>query len=201
MIRGSVLVQRRRCGKTSCRRTDGVSLHESTVLSYSEDGRNRTIMLAADQVDPVRAAVDRYRAAQAKLEVAGNARPVFRAGSFAIFTYLLTGWVLAPGRRTVTAMITLADPAGGRAHDAYHRVPTRRRVEPQRPWRLLATHAVTQFAPTAVTSLDCDDTLFHKSGRQAGRRHSEPLSWFRLPVSRPTMPAGRDWPRVARRRC
>ena len=73
MIRGSVVVQRRCCGKTSCRCTDGVSLHESTVLSYSEDGRNRTIMLAADQVDPVRAAVDRYRAAYAKLEVAGNA--------------------------------------------------------------------------------------------------------------------------------
>jgi len=73
MIRGSVVVQRRRCGKTSCRCTDGVSLHESTVLSYSEDGRNRTIMLASDQVGPVRAAVDRYRVARAKLEVAGNA--------------------------------------------------------------------------------------------------------------------------------
>ena len=73
MIRGSVVLQRRRCGKTSCRCTDGVSLHESTVLSYSEDGRNRTVMLAPDQVGPVRAAVERYRAAQAKLEVAGNA--------------------------------------------------------------------------------------------------------------------------------
>mgnify|MGYP000188556903 CR=1 FL=1 len=73
MIRGSVVVQRRRCGKTSCRCTDGVSLHESTVLSYSEGGRNRTVMLTADQVAPVRAAVDRYRAAQAKLETQANA--------------------------------------------------------------------------------------------------------------------------------
>ena len=48
------------------------SQNSSTVLSYSEDGRNRTVMLASDQVDPVRAAVDRYRAAQAKLEVAGK---------------------------------------------------------------------------------------------------------------------------------
>ncbi len=47
-------------------------------------------------------------------------RPVFRAPSFAIFTELITGWVLAPGRRTVTAMITLADPAGQRSHDAFH---------------------------------------------------------------------------------
>lgn len=73
MIRGSVVVQRRKCGKTSCRCTDGDALHESTVLSYSEDGRNRTVMLAADQVGPVRAAVERYRAAQTKLETQGNA--------------------------------------------------------------------------------------------------------------------------------
>ena len=73
MIRGSVVMQRRKCGKTSCRCTDGVSLHSSTVLSYSEDGRNRTVMLAPDQVGPVRAAVERYRAAQGKLETQGNA--------------------------------------------------------------------------------------------------------------------------------
>ncbi len=73
MIRGSVVVQRRRCGKSSCRCTDGVSMHEATVLSYSEGGRNRTVMLSADQVGPVRAAVDRYRAAQTKLEAQGNA--------------------------------------------------------------------------------------------------------------------------------
>ena len=73
MIRGSVVVQRRRCGKANCRCTDGESLHEATVLSYSEDGRNRTVMLAPDQVGPVRAAVERYRAAQAKLETRGNA--------------------------------------------------------------------------------------------------------------------------------
>lgn len=45
----------------------------------------------------------------------------FTAPSFAIFTDLMAGWVCAPGRRTITAMITVADPAGRRAHDAYHR--------------------------------------------------------------------------------
>lgn len=73
MIRGSVVVQRRKCGMASCRCTDGESLHEATVLSDSEDGRNRTVMLAPDQVAPVRAAVERYRAAQAKLETQANA--------------------------------------------------------------------------------------------------------------------------------
>jgi hypothetical protein len=72
-IRGSVVVQRRRCGKQSCRCSAGEQLHESTVLSYSQDGRNRTVMLAADEVARVRAAVERYRAAQADLEAEADA--------------------------------------------------------------------------------------------------------------------------------
>ena len=36
------------------------------------------------------------------------ARQVFRAPSYAVFTDLLTGWLLAPGRRTITAMIAVA---------------------------------------------------------------------------------------------
>lgn len=73
MIRGSVVVQRRRCGTTTCRCADGERLHESTVLSYSEQGRNKTVMLAAVEVEKARAAVGRYRAARAKLEDEGNA--------------------------------------------------------------------------------------------------------------------------------
>lgn len=73
MIRGSVVVQRRRCGTATCRCADGQQLHESTVLSYSDQGRNKTVMLAAEDIEKVRAAVARYRAAQAKLEEQGNA--------------------------------------------------------------------------------------------------------------------------------
>ena len=73
MIRGSVVVQRRRCGKPNCRCADGEQLHEATVLSYSERGRNRTLMLDPSEVAAVAAAVARYRAAQARLEAAGNA--------------------------------------------------------------------------------------------------------------------------------
>ena len=73
VIRGSVVVQRRRCGKANCRCADGVALHESSVLSYFRGGRNHTLMLAPDEVGPVRAAVARYRAAMAKLETDGDA--------------------------------------------------------------------------------------------------------------------------------
>jgi len=48
-------------------------LHESTVLSYSERGRTRFVMLPPDKIAPVRAAVERYRAAQAKLDAQAEA--------------------------------------------------------------------------------------------------------------------------------
>jgi len=73
MIRGSVVVRRRRCGKPNCRCADGQQLHEQTVLSYSEGGRSRTVILDPADIKAVRAAVNRYRAAQARLEAAGNA--------------------------------------------------------------------------------------------------------------------------------
>lgn len=73
MIRGSVVTQRRRCGKPTCHCVDGETRHETTVLSYSQGGRTRTLMLAADEVRAATAAVQRYRAAQAKLEAQGNA--------------------------------------------------------------------------------------------------------------------------------
>ena len=73
MIRGSVVVQRRRCGTPSCRCADGEQLHEATVLSYSTGGRNKTLMLAPEEIASVRAAVARYRTAQSKLEEQGNA--------------------------------------------------------------------------------------------------------------------------------
>ena len=92
-------------------------------------------------------------------------RGVFTAPSFAIFTDLLTGWVLAPGRRTITAMITVADPVGRRAHDAYHRFVRDGAWSMSTLWRLLAAAAVHRFTPAGAIELVCDDTLHHKSGR------------------------------------
>ncbi len=73
MVRGSVVTHRRRCGKPNCRCAAGDQLHEATVLSYSEGGRTRFLMLPAAEVAAVRAAAERYRAAQAKLEADGEA--------------------------------------------------------------------------------------------------------------------------------
>lgn len=72
LLRGSVVTHRRRCGKPNCHCADGEALHERTVLSYSEGGRSRLLTLPADQVAVVRAATDRYRTRQQRLEADGQ---------------------------------------------------------------------------------------------------------------------------------
>jgi len=60
-----VVTHRRRCGKATCRCAAGEQLHESTVLSYTEGGRTRLLMLPdADVADvaAVQAATARYQA-------------------------------------------------------------------------------------------------------------------------------------------
>jgi len=93
-------------------------------------------------------------------------RGVFAAPSFAIFTDLVTGWVCAPGRRTITNMIAVADPAGRRAHDAYHRFVRDGAWSMNRLWQILTCHLVATFSPTGVVEIACDDTLFHREGRK-----------------------------------
>ena len=94
-------------------------------------------------------------------------REVFTAPSFAIFTDLATGWVCAPGRRTITGMINVADPAGRRAHDSYHRFVRDGVWHMDDLWRLLARHAIGRFTPGGgMVELACDDTLFHHAGRK-----------------------------------
>ena len=72
LARGSVLVHRHRCGKPSCHCADGEHLHESVVLSYSEAGRTRFLMLPPERVAAVRAATDRYRRQKARLQAQGD---------------------------------------------------------------------------------------------------------------------------------
>jgi|SRR5262245_27772715 len=67
LVRGSVVTHRHRCGKPTCRCAESDDLHESVVLSYSEAGRTRFLMLPADRVAAVRAATERYRAEKARL--------------------------------------------------------------------------------------------------------------------------------------
>jgi hypothetical protein len=97
--------------------------------------------------------------------IVGLARGAMGVRSFSVFETLIGGWVLAPGRRTVTAMIVAGDPGGRRAHDAYHRFVRCGRWSVDELWRLLVCFMVRTLAPVGPVRLAVDDTLFHKSGR------------------------------------
>lgn len=93
--------------------------------------------------------------------------PVFTQPSFLLFTELVSGWVLCPGRRTITRIISVGGVLERRAHDAYHRFLRTGSWSMADLWSLLATVLVeTLFAKGAVLQCDLDDTLFHKTGRK-----------------------------------
>jgi len=73
MVRGTVVIHRRRCGKPNCRCASGDAPHESVVLSYSQGSKTKFVMLPAEQVEPVRAATERFRAAKARLDSRADA--------------------------------------------------------------------------------------------------------------------------------
>ncbi len=68
LVRGSLVTLRRKCGKSSCRCSDGDQLHENPALSFSEQGRTRIVALRQEDVAAVEAALGRYRTARDKLD-------------------------------------------------------------------------------------------------------------------------------------
>jgi hypothetical protein len=117
---------------------------------------------------------------------------VFTAPGFAVFTDLLAGWVLTPGRRTITRMLSVADPQGRRAHDAYHRFVRVGRWSMTALWRVLAVHAVAMFAPDATVILDCDDTVYKKTGR-ASTAQGPSATQCAPPAPGSSTPGGSTW--------
>ena len=73
MLRGSVVTNRRRCGKPTCHCVTGDSWHETTVLSYAEAGRTHFLSLPETEVAVVRAATEHYHQARAKLDAQAGA--------------------------------------------------------------------------------------------------------------------------------
>jgi len=72
VLRGTLTTFRRRCGKAACRCASGEP-HESPALTFTEDGRTKTITLSAAEVTEVAAALARYEAAQAELDAQAEA--------------------------------------------------------------------------------------------------------------------------------
>jgi hypothetical protein len=72
LLHGSLTTFRRRCGKATCRCANG-DAHESPALTYTQDGRTKTLTLKAEEVAEVTIALARYEAARAELEAAAQA--------------------------------------------------------------------------------------------------------------------------------
>lgn len=72
LLRGTLTTFRRRCGKPSCRCASGEP-HESPALTFTEDGRSKTMTLTGAEVAEVTAALARYERARAELDSAADA--------------------------------------------------------------------------------------------------------------------------------
>jgi hypothetical protein len=92
--------------------------------------------------------------------------PIFTIPTTEVFLSLITGWVLCTARHTITGILPFADPAGQKAHDAYHRFFPDASWAMSELWRLLVILLVRIFYPSGVIPTDLDDTLFHRSGRK-----------------------------------
>ena len=90
----------------------------------------------------------------------------FTQPSLRIFFTMATAWVICPGRRVVTRLYLLADPAREAAHDAYHRFLREGAWALADLFRLLALTIVSYTCRTGRIPIDLDDTLYHKSGRK-----------------------------------
>lgn len=91
----------------------------------------------------------------------------FTRPSFELFRQIATGWILCPGRRTITGMIPTADPERTRAHDAFHYFFRDAAWELARLWRSQSVPLVDALCPAELpVTLLVDDTLAHKTGRQ-----------------------------------
>jgi len=90
----------------------------------------------------------------------------FTQPSFNLFSNLLAGWILCPGRHTVTRIIRVIDAEGEHAHDAYHRFLRVGAWSMATLWKTAAQTIVSALNLSEKLDLDLDDTLFHKSGKK-----------------------------------
>lgn len=93
-------------------------------------------------------------------------RSAFTAPSFLVFQEIVTAWVLAPGRRTLTRLWRFSPTVPRRTYHAYPRFFREGRWSPDHLWHPLALLLVAHFAPRGPIPLTLDDTLHHKTGRR-----------------------------------
>ena len=92
--------------------------------------------------------------------------PVFSRPMWQHVKVLLTGAVLAPGPRTVTAILRMMGRSAAPDFQTYHRVLNRAVWSPLTASRLLLRLLVAVFVPRGVVVCGLDDTIERRRGDQ-----------------------------------
>src|SRR5919204_3778538 len=98
--------------------------------------------------------------------VIGVFAPVFSRPVWQHVKVLMTGAVLAPGQRTVTAMLRIMGLSAAPHFQTYHRVLNRAVWSPLHASRLLLRLLVAVFVPRGVVLFGLDDTIERRRGDQ-----------------------------------
>ena len=98
--------------------------------------------------------------------VIGVFAPVFSRPVWQHVKVLMTGAVLAPGKRTVTAILQMMGRSAAPDFQTYHRVLNRAVWSPLKASRLLLRLLVAVFIPRGVVVLGLDDTIERRRGEQ-----------------------------------
>jgi hypothetical protein len=98
--------------------------------------------------------------------VIGVFAPVFSQPVWQHVKVLLTGAILAPGKRTVTAVLQIMGRSAASDFQTYHRVLNRAVWSPLAASRLLLRFVVAVFIPPGVVVCGLDDTIERRRGEQ-----------------------------------
>jgi hypothetical protein len=98
--------------------------------------------------------------------VMGIFAPVFSTPVWPHVNVLLTGVVLAPGKRTVTAMLQIMGLSAASDSQTYHRVLNRAVWSPRTASRLLLRLVVAVCSPRGMVIFGLDDTIERRRGKQ-----------------------------------
>ena len=98
--------------------------------------------------------------------VIGVFAPVFSRPVWQHVKVLMTGADLAPGKRTVTAILQIMGRSAAPDFQTYHRVLNRAVWSPLKASRLLLRLLVAVFIPRGVVVLGLDDTIERRRGEQ-----------------------------------
>jgi hypothetical protein len=98
--------------------------------------------------------------------------PLLRERSWRHAEVLLVGAILAPGTRTVAAVLRISGLARDRRFVNYHRVLSRAAWSGRAAARVLLGLLLDAFAPRGPVLLGLDDAIERRRGKRTHQRHS-----------------------------